>query len=274
MKSKSFPSVALLCLCTAIGGPAVAANFGAGISPTKFELRATPGATLRDTVTILNANEDTAEYALRTADWSLNDMQGVEYLEDALAENSCRPWVKLERSTLRIPPGVQKRYRFEVHVPEDAPVGLCKFAILIAPAEAEMAGVGANREIRFPVVGRYAVTVYVTVGDARPEIEYLGLGEKRVGKLRLPTLELRNTGNTYDRTFGQATATDAAGKRHRLVASSFPVLPGRTESILLALEQETSPKEPASIEYPLTLKGRFEIGGRTIRLDGESWGAK
>lgn len=272
MKSKSLVKFIACIGLTAASGNAMAAGFGAGIAPSKFELNAKPGAVLRDTVTILNANDDTADYALRTADWRLNDTQGVEYFEEELLDNSCRPWVRLERRTLRIPAGGQKRYRFEVHVPEDAPSGLCKFAILIEPGEPEMAGVGDNQEIRFPVVGRYAITVYVTVGDAKPDIEYLGLGEQRVGALRLPALRLRNTGDTYDRAFGQVTATDAAGNRHRLVASSFPVLPGRTESILLALEQDPG-RSGLQIEYPLKLRGKIDIGGRTIRIDEESWGS-
>jgi len=276
MKSKSSRSrIAAICAfgaCLGVSGATLAAGFGAGISPTKFELRARPGATLRDTVTILNVNDAPAEFALRTADWRLNDTQGVEYFEETLLDGSCRPWVRLERRSLRIQPGGQKRYRFEVHVPDDAPEGLCKFAILIEPGESEMAAIGENQEIRFPVVGRYAVTVYVTIGDAQPDIEFLGLGERQVGRLHLPTLELRNDGNTYDRAFGQVTATDAGGKRHRLVASSFPVLPGRTEGILLALEADPGQAGAVDLEYPLQLNGRIEIGGQTIKIDEQRWG--
>jgi fimbrial chaperone protein len=274
MKSKLFPSAACIAAAMLFSGPTLSAGFGAGISPTKFELRAKPGATLREVLTILNAADEPAEYALRTADWMLDDNQGVEYFEDDLIEGSCRPWVKLERRLLKIMSGGQKRYRFEVHVPEDAPVGLCKFAILIEPGDAAMASVGENEEIKFPVVGRYAVTVYVTVGDAKPNIEYLGLGEQQIGAMRLPTLQFRNDGNTYDRAFGQITATDAAGKRHSLVASSFPVLPGRTESILLALENDPNKAGAVALEYPLKLKGRIQIGGQTFKIEEEDWGSE
>ena len=89
----------------------------------------------------------------------------------------------------------------------------------------------------------------------------------------MPALRLRNTGDTYDRAFGQVTATDAAGKRHRLVASSFPVLPGRTESILLAPEQDPN-RSGVEIEYPIKLRGKIDIGGKTIRIDEESWGSE
>jgi fimbrial chaperone protein len=273
MKSKLFLSAVLVAAAMLTGDATLAAGFGAGISPPKFELRAKPGATLRDVLTILNASDEPAEYSLRTADWQLNDTQGVDYIEDELLDGSCRPWVKLERRSLKIMGGGQKRYRFEVHVPEDAPAGLCKFAILIEPGDTAMASIGENGEIKFPVVGRYAVTVYVTIGDAKPDIEFLGLGEQQIGTIRLPTMQFRNNGSTYDRAFGQVTATDAAGTRHTLVASTFPVLPGRTENILLALENNPNQSDIVVLEFPLTLKGRIQIGGQTFKIEAEAWGS-
>jgi fimbrial chaperone protein len=269
MKSKLFPRLVLLVAIVTMSGPALPAGFGAGISPTKFELRAKPGATLRDTLTIMNASDELAQYALHTADWTLNDERGVEYFEEELLDGSCRPWVKLERRSLRVPAGAQKRYRFEVHVPEDAPASLCKFAILIEPDEEAMASAGENEEIKFPVVGRYAVTVYVTIGDAKANIQFLGLGEHQMAGMLLPALRFRNDGNTYDRAFGQISATDAAGNRHTLIASPFPVLPGRTESIMLGLQQHPGESVDA-LTYPLKLKGSIQIGGETFRIE-EDW---
>ena len=101
-----------------------AQGFSAGISPSKFELRAQPGEILRDTVTILNPGTDPADYVLKTADWRLSDTGSVEFIEETLLDSSCRPWVRLERRTVRINPGAQRNYRFEVHVPDDAPPGL------------------------------------------------------------------------------------------------------------------------------------------------------
>ncbi len=244
-------------------------GFGVGISPSKFELRAKPGAVLRDTITIVNASAEPAEYQFSTVDWELNESQGPEFFEDQLLENSCRPWVRLERQVAQIRPGAQKKYRFEIHVPEEAESGLCKFALLIQPAESAMASVGkGDQKIRFPVVGRYAAIVYVTIGDARARIDFLGIGEKLQGEQRLPTLLLSNSGNTLDRTFGQIDAMDADGRRYILIPSNFPILPGRTEAILLSPEQPRN-REPTAIvfSYPLTLKGKFEIGGESFRID-------
>jgi len=132
-----------------------------------------------------------------------------------------------------------------------------------------MASIGeGDQQIRFPVVGRYAAMVYVTIGGAKAEIEFLGIGERMQGDQRLPTLLLSNSGNTLDRTFGQITATDADGRRYVLIPQNFPILPGRTEAILLSPEQARNIEPvPVVFIYPLTLKGKFEIGGQSFRVD-------
>lgn len=244
-----------------------AAGFSAGISPPKFELKAKPGEVIKDTITILNATGKAAGYKFRTADWNINDKQGVDFIEDELAENSCRPWVRLERKSINIRAGSQKKYRFEIHTPEDAQTGLCKFAILIEPVEKAVAGTGKDQAITFPVVGRYAVIVYLTIGNAKAEIEYFGLGERLVNNLLLPTLKFHNKGDSFDRAFGDVTATDANGKRHELIISSFPVLPGRTEEVLLSPDQSQTPGKKIEFSYPLKLKGKIEMGGKTFKID-------
>jgi len=155
-------------------------------------------------------------------------------------------------------------------VPEGTGTGLCKFAMLIEPAEAAIASTGGDSPIRFPVVGRYAVIVYVTIGEAMPIIEYAGLGRGEMRGLTLPTLRLHNHGTTYDRVFGRINATDAAGNRHVLIASTFPVLPNRSEEILLVPEEaENGRTDKVRMTYPLQLEGTFEIGGQRFSIAEE-----
>jgi len=270
MNWKYYFSRAVLVLpAVLVSGQLLAQGFGAGISPSKFELRAKPGAVLRDTITIVNPSPEPAEFQFSTVDWEMNEAQGPEFFEDQLLDDSCRPWVRLERKVAKIRPEGRKKFRFEIHVPEDTAAGLCKFALLIQPAAPPLPAVGeGNQQIRLPVVGRYAAMVYVTIGDAKPEIEFRGVGEKLQGGQRMPTLMLSNTGDTLDRVFGQLTATDAEGDRYQLIPSNFPILPGRTEAILLSPQPQYN-REPVQVvfSYPLKLKGKFEVGGRSFSVD-------
>jgi len=259
-----------LALAFAAASPAFGQGFAAAISPSRFELTAQPGAVIRETITVLNPAEMPSDYLFKTVDWQLDDRSGVQYLEDTLAEGSCRPWVALERRTVTIRGGDSKTYRFEVHVPADAAPGLCRFAILIEPSSAYTVHL-ADGELSMPIVGRYAVITYVTIGDAAAQVEYLGLSKTDNNGLALPAITVRNTGTAHDRAFGQITAVDAAGERVSLTPSTFPVLPGRTEILALAPETEVSGSSPLTLEhqlqYPVKLRGSIEIGGQTIELD-------
>lgn len=271
MNSKPYRSLAIVpAFALALSPGAVAQGFAAAISPSRFELEAEAGAIVRDTITVLNSSPADAEFLFRTVDWQLDEASGVQYLEDTLADGSCRPWVRLERRSVAIRAGASRAYRFEVHVPADAEPGLCRFAILIEPAAAYATEIGGGA-VSLPIVGRYAVISYVTVGDAAAEIENLGFTRVDSNGLKLPALTVRNTGTAHDRASGQVTAVDASGTRISLVPSSFPVLPGRTESLALMPETDARGVSPLTLEhqlaYPVTLRGRIEIGGESIDVE-------
>jgi hypothetical protein len=271
MNSKLCLSQAImLAMSLATCSAASAQGFAAAISPSRFELHAKPGETVRESLTVLNPSTTPADYLFKTVDWALDDSSGIQYLEESLLDGSCRPWVTLERKTVTIRNGASRGYRFEVQVPEDAAPGLCRFAILIEPAEAYTAHIGEG-DLALPVVGRYAVITYVTIGDAAAAIDYLGLSKADNNGLLLPAITVRNTGTTHDRAFGQITAVDGAGTRVSLIPSSFPVLPGRTETLALAPESDPQGRSPITLEhqfmYPVKLRGSIEIAGQSIEID-------
>ncbi|MEN8243588.1 MAG: hypothetical protein ABFS43_01655, partial [Thermodesulfobacteriota bacterium] len=111
-------------------------EFAVRISPPNFEFKAKPGQIIRDTIEIENTGIEKGVYAIRTADWELNANGGVVIypVDQPLTSTSCRPWTRIERKTLLLAPKRSKRYRFEVHVPHEAPDGECRFAMVIGPA--------------------------------------------------------------------------------------------------------------------------------------------
>jgi len=268
MSSKYSPRLAAVLVLTTSAAPALSAGFAAGISPSKFELRAMPGDIVRDSITIVNPGNDPADYQFKTADWTLSETGRVEFVENTLVDGSCRTWVRLERRTLRVDAGAQRNYRFEVHVPANAPSGLCRFAILIEPADSVTARVGgADSSIAVPMVGRYAIVTYVTIGDASAAIDLIGVGTTDSNGRRYPAVTLRNSGNSYDRAFGRLVAVDFDGERVALVPSNFPILPGRTETIAMFPDVETDGPTPASLRFPLRMSGSIEIGEQIFEID-------
>lgn len=238
---------------------AAQAQFAAFVLPARFELKARPGEVVREVLEIGNDGPAVAEYGVRTADWRMNADGGVEFIPDVLVGDSCRPWVKIERHTLKIDARGKRRYRFEVHVPPDAKPGLCKFAMMIESV-GDVANVTPMPTIQVPIQGRIAVIVYVRVGDAKPQIEFKGLRVENVNGQVMPVVVLANSGNAHGRPQGVLSGTDAQGRPVDLTVASLPVLPGATRAIPL-WPAETEGRRPGPIAWPLTVRGRVDWEG-------------
>jgi hypothetical protein len=245
------------------------ATFAVRISPPNFELKGKPGDILREIITIENADTSPGIYQIRTTDWELNEKGGViiHSPDKPLQASSCRPWTRIERRKLKLLPGRIKRYRFEVHVPADAQDGECKFAVVISPAP-ETVDAMKFGSFNVPVAGAIAVIVYVTVGNAKPELEFKGINKKiSDGKTSL-ALRLHNWGNAHARPFGSVMAKDADGRKAELPLSSFPIMPGETRDISLFADKEMSGIENIDeLIFPLYIKGLIEWDGGTYKVD-------
>jgi hypothetical protein len=248
-----------LLACLAPGALAVpsanAQGFAAVVSPPRFELVAKPGEAVRQVVEITNASAQPATYHLRTSDWQLAPDGGVTF-PDGLAADSCRPWVAIERHEIQVPGGGSYRYRFEVQPPADAPVGECRFALMI---EGDEQTVQAGTGLALPISGRIGVIVYVGIGGAAPGLRVSASKVADVNGRPLPVLEISNSGNAHGRLAGFLTGTDAQGRRLDFSPATLPVLPGETRSI--ALTPSEGNNEVAEIAFPVTIKGVLELGG-------------
>lgn len=262
--------VALPAILLVLGLPDVSlGDFALRISPPNFEFKAKPGQIVRDTISIENTDIKRGTYTVRTADWELNDNGGVTMYpaDQPITSTSCRPWTRIERKTLSLAPNRPKRYRFEVHVPNDAPDGECRFAIVIAPS-ADNAGAMSMGSLNVPVVGSIAVIVYVTVGDAAAELSLTEAKRVNMGKKDVVVVRLRNSGNAHARPFGSLNVKDAKGKSAELLIVPFPVLAGRTWDIQLAVDPRLSGIESLdALTFPISLKGLVEWDGGKLKID-------
>lgn len=245
------------------------ATFAVRISPPNFELKGKPGDVLREVITIENADTAPGIYQVRTADWELNKQGGVVIhpQDKPLIASSCRPWTRIERRTFKLLPKRVKRYRFEVHIPGDAQDGESRFAVVISPAPETIDAMKFGN-FNVPVAGAIAVVVYVTVGNAKPELEFEGIVKKKSnGKISL-IVNLHNWGKAHARPSGSVIAKDADGRKAELLLSPFPILPGETRGIRLFADKEISGIENIEeLAFPIYLKGLIEWDGGTYKVD-------
>jgi fimbrial chaperone protein len=242
-------------------------QFAASVQPARFEYSAKPGETIRDMIEIGNDELAPMEVTVRTSDWTLRPDGGVDFRTDSLAPDSCRPWVRIERFSVKVAGKAKRRFRFEVQVPADAKPGLCRFALLIEPG-----GIGANisplDNIKMPLQGRIGVIVYVRLGNAAPllTLEKVTLGQ--VSGRPVPMAWLRNSGNAQGRVEGVLVATDAKGEKFDLTVSPLPILPGETRAIAM-WPPETKDRKAPEFARPLRVTGTMDWEGGEIPVEAE-----
>jgi hypothetical protein len=241
--------------------PAAAQGFAAYISPPRFELQPVPGETLRQVVEIQHVGREQGKYRVYTNDWVFNADNSVTF-SDALAPDSCRPWVAIERRELAIEPGARYRYRFEITPPVGTAPRECRFALMVE-------GLGTAQvegQLNFPVGGRIGVIVYAAIGGAAPQLEISATRVATVNGQPTALIDVRNTGNAHGRVEGFVNGTDASGQRLELAPADLPVLPGETRALSLApVVQEGRPAP--TIRFPLQVEGALEWGSNRLPLN-------
>lgn len=261
LMSRRFMQAAWLAFGVLSSAAAAAQGFSALVSPPRFEDTAKPGTTYRNVIEISNISAAASHFTLKTADWTL-DGQAAAVFADALAADSCRPWVGLEAAQITIGANGKRRYRFEVAVPADAPSGECRFAILLEGDPEPVAN-----SVAPPVTGRIGIIVYLTIGDAAAQLSMTGAKAGMVDGRNVPVLQVRNTGNAHGRLTGLIDGVDARGQKFVLTPSSVPLLPGETRAVALTPEGDDADTPAPAIVYPLQLKGRLEWGDQRLAID-------
>jgi len=250
-----------------LAAPSIAFAFAGYVVPARFELVGKPGQISRQVLDIGNDNAVGEEFSIKTADWLLTRTGGVEFETNQLAKNSCRPWVQIERMTVKLPPAGKRRFRFEVHVPADAPPQECRFALLIESAS-DVAPTVTAGNVRFPIAGRIGVIVYVRIGDVAPRLQIDGIRLDRVNGLLTPVIDVHNTGNAHGRLEGVLEGTALGGKRMEFSLSSAPILPGEKRTLVASVNDTEAGKKP-EWQPPLKLKGDIEWRGGKWPVDVE-----
>lgn len=251
-----------IALFLALGAVSASAQgFAANISPPRFEVKVEAGQTLRQVVEIQHVGRVRGTYRVYTNDWVFNPDNSVSF-SDALAPDSCRPWVAVERRELGIEPGARYRYRFEITPPPGTPARECRFALMVEGLEtAKVEG-----QISFPVGGRVGVIVYASIGSVSPRLEITGTRVATVNGQPTALVDVRNTGNAHGRLDGFVNGVDADGQRLELAPANLPILPGETRSLSLAPAVGDNQAAP-TIRFPLQVQGQLESGRERLPLN-------
>jgi hypothetical protein len=246
-----------------------AQSFEVAVSPSRFEVSGKPGGRIGQSLNIHNVGNTATEVALRTLDWTYSPEGQVTY-HDELLPNSCRPWVTLERRTMRVQQQGKASFRFQIDVPADAKRSECRFMVAIEGVEpayrAQIQSGGAN--LSLPVSGRIAVAVYLLVDGAQPKLEVNQVGVKAINGKPTPVITVTNNGDAHGRIEGGLESVDAKGLKFDLIPESTPIMPGQTRTLPFAPRVEGT-QNPPDITLPIKSQGQldWELGSFKVNVE-------
>jgi len=256
--------VLLILACIPLNGGAE--GFAVLVAPPRFELQANPGDTVSDHVEISNPGDSPITFLMRTADWDMTAEGAANFYPPELQPGSCRPWVRIERHKFRLPAQGKKRYRFQIQVPEDAPPGECRVALLVETPPEDAVQAQAS-SLTLPIRGRIAIVIYLAIGGAKPELEIRDLVLELHNEKPRPVIIVENTGNAHGRTAGFVEAIDATGKRLDFEITPLPILAGQTRRIPL-YQPTIDDRPPVDFTTPLELSsGNLEWAEGNIKIE-------
>lgn len=264
----------LALLCIALAGlcgtaSALAAPFEIAISPSRYELSGKSASRVGQSLDIINVGRSATEVSVRTLDWSYSPEGGVTYV-DELLPNSCRPWVTLERKTIKIGAGAKAAFRFQVDIPAEAPRGECRFMLAVEGVEPAYNSViqGGGASLSLPVSGRIAVAVYLGVNGAQSKLELTQVGMKEINGKHTPVVTVSNTGDAHGRLDGSLDAVDAKGVEFELAPEGTPIMPGQTRTLPLSIKTEPNQKPP-EVVYPVKSSGTLDWERGSFKVNAE-----
>ncbi|WP_295371352.1 hypothetical protein [uncultured Pseudacidovorax sp.] len=258
-----------LLVAGAVAMPVFAAPFELGAAPSRYELASKPGDRVGQVLDLQNMGNATTELTLRTLDWTYTAEGQIGY-HDELLPGSCRPWVTLERRSLKLGPMEKRRFRFQIDVPPDAPRQECRFMIAIEGVEPAYQALVREQglNLRLPVSGRIAVAVYVAVGGAAPRLVLESAGMREQQGRRQPVVVVRNDGDAHGRLSGSLDARGADGRQQEWLAEGTPVMPGQTRQLLLSPRPEEG-IVPKPLPLPVRTTGLLDWEEGSFRVEAE-----
>lgn len=242
-------------------------GFSGGVTPSRFEITASAGKVVKRTFSIYNVGDRPTKFSIETADWDFSPVGKLSF-NAPLTENSCRPWVRLERHEINVLPSANKPhlFRFEVHVPENTPAQECRFALMVSSLGEPYTTTLSDGSISLPVTGRIAVIVYLAVGDVAPKVVLEQLKVVSYQGAMMPVVQVRNEGQAHGRLDGELAGKDANGNSFELFIATSPIMVGQTREMVLTPEESYMKQHP-EIVYPITVTGKVYADKQTFNVN-------
>jgi P pilus assembly chaperone PapD len=248
-------------LIAAICAPAAFAQTSVEVSPLRVELKAAPGGTTTQAVTVNNSGQEAIRVRATISDWHLSRDGSPQFVEATDPKYSASSWLRVAPPEVVIDAGKEATVRFTLTVPADAPPAGYRTGILFEFGPANGSPVPKGREVA--VRSRIATLIYANVGEPPVVVELTDL-QTRVAPGQPPQIVavLKNSGNRSVRTRGTLTLYDKAGAVvSQTVVPDVPLLPQSEREVTMPAVDPAKAKLPPG-EYRVEIK--IDVGAPAV----------
>jgi P pilus assembly chaperone PapD len=248
------PLIAALALLTA--SPA-GAQTSVEVSPLRAELKAAPGGTTTQAITVSNTGTEPVRVRATVSDWHLSRDGAPQFAEAADSKYSASAWTRIAPPEQVVPAGKAGTVRFTLTVPTGVEAAGYRTSVLFefAPASATAPARGRSVQVR----SRIATLIYANVGEPPAAVDLTDLAPRIVaGQPPAIVAVLKNTGRRTVRTRGTLTLYDRTGAViSQTLVPDVPVLPESEREVVIPAIDKDKPAPPPG-EYRVEV--RIDVG--------------
>jgi hypothetical protein len=223
------------------------------VSPLRVELKAAPGGSTTQAITVSNTGKEPVRVRATISDWHLSLDGAPQFTEATETRYSASAWMRLAPPEQVIEPGKDATVRFSVTIPAGAEPSGYRSAILFDFGSTTGDPIARGRDVL--VKGRIGTLIYANVGEPAAAVELTDLSTRvRPDQPTQVIAILKNTSRRTVRTRGTLTLYDKSGAAvSESIVPDVPVLPESEREVAIPAINAEKPSLPAG-DYRVEIK--------------------
>jgi P pilus assembly chaperone PapD len=246
--------IAAIAAVAVLSAAPAAAQTSVEVSPLRIELKAEPGGTTTQAITVSNTGPQPVRVRATISDWHLSRDGAPQFVEATDAKYSASGWVRVAPPEIVVDAGKEATVRFTLTVPAGtSPAGYRTGILFEFSPPSGAAAAARGRSVAFR--SRIATLIYANVGEPPAALELTDLQIRRVPDQPVQVIAvLKNTSRRSVRTKGTLTLYDKSGAVvSQTVVPDVPVLPESEREIAIVAINPDKPAPPPG-EYRVEVK--------------------
>lgn len=245
-------AVGALIAAIALAVPA-AAQTSVEVTPLRLELKAAPGGSTTQSITVSNTGKDAVRVRATISDWHLSRDGSPQFVEATDPKYSASGWMRVAPPEIVIDAGKESGVRFTLTVPAGVTPAGYRTSVLFEFSPVSASPLPKPREVAFR--SRIATLIYANVGEPPAAVELTDLRTRALPSQPTQIIAvLKNSGQRTVRTRGTLTLYD---KTNAVIGQTtvpdVPLLPEAEREVAIPAFNPDKPAPPPG-EYRVEIK--------------------